>query len=283
MWSLLELLDKPIQLTVLDIGASGDEAKHYQTLVDAGAARVVGFEPNAQECAAQNRRFGPPHLFLPYFIGDGRPATYYETNQVVTGSLFRPNTPLLEKFQNLAEVTTPVAEHRVQTVRLDDIAEIDDVDYIKIDVQGGELSIFRNAPRVLDQAMLIETEVLFVECYIGVPMFSDIDAYLRGRNFQFHDFRGFGSRSFKPLENQSDVFGAFRQKIWADALYVRDWMSLDRLSVTKLEKMAVLMHDVVSSVDLTHLVLAELDRRAGRGLCDAYVRKICGVAFEVNA
>ena len=45
---------------------------------------------------------------------------------VVTGSLFEPNTPLLEKFQNLAEFVTSVVTHTVTTKRLDDIPEIGD-------------------------------------------------------------------------------------------------------------------------------------------------------------
>lgn len=280
MFSLFQFLgDSDLRLTILDVGAAFLDAPSYQSLVDAGRARIIGFEPDPEACRKLNEKYGEPHRFLPYFIGDGAQATYYETNWGPTGSLFMPNTSLLEKFQLLAEVTTVVGEHPVVTRRLDDLPEIDDIDFVKIDVQGAELGIFQNASRVLGQVLLIQTEVGFVESYSGQPMFSDVDAFLRRNGFQFHDFVGMGSRSFKPLTNPADPSGhpmtrSFRQKIWADALYVKDWMKLDRLAPGKLRKLAVLMHDLLGSYDLAHAVLEEHDRQTGSDYARRYLHRL---------
>ena len=276
MWSLFDLIPESFLINILDIGAALSEKPPYQPLLDAGRARVTGFEPNEEECRRLNETYGAHHKFYPYFVGDGRPATFYETNWNLTGSLFEPNTPILEKFQNLAELVTPVATHPVTTSRLDDIDEIDDVDFFKIDIQGGELSVFQNAPRILESTVLIQTEVEFVELYKKQPMFADVDIYLRGQGFQFHCFTGFGSRAFKPLVRDNNPDLGLRQCLWSDVLYVRDWMNLDRLSDTKLRKYAVLAHDLVQSYDLAHLVLAELDRRTGSSIAAAYVAKLIG-------
>src|ERR1700752_3894178 len=133
MWSLFEYFREDFQITILDVGAALSESPTYQSLVDAGRARIIGFEPNARECERLNQTYGQPHRFFPYFVGDGRPAIFHETNRVLTGSLFEPNSPLLQKFQNLAELVTPVARHTVDTKRLHDIPEIDHVGFIKID------------------------------------------------------------------------------------------------------------------------------------------------------
>ncbi|MEP7154200.1 MAG: FkbM family methyltransferase [Betaproteobacteria bacterium] len=276
MWSLLEFFPEPFQINIVDIGAALDERPSYQSLVDAGRARIIGFEPNATECEKLNRRYGEPHRFFPYWVGDGQAGTFHETNWVLTGSLYKPNMPLLSKFQNLAELMTPVAEHPVNTVRLDDIADITDVDYIKIDVQGAELSIFRNALRALSGTLLIETEVEFVQMYEGQPLFADVDTFLRGRQFQFHTFNGFGGRAFKPLILNNDVNQGVRQMLWSDAFYVRDWMQLDSLDVTKLRKYAVLAHDVLASHDLALVVLAALDRRIGGNHAVRYLKRLVG-------
>jgi FkbM family methyltransferase len=127
--------------------------------VDAGHGRIFGFEPDQQACEQLNREYGNPHRFFPFFVGDGGPAIFHETNWAPTGSLYEPNSRLLEKFQNLAEVVTPVATHAVNTTRLDDIADIGDIDFIKIDVQGSELVVFENASRALSSAVLIQSEV----------------------------------------------------------------------------------------------------------------------------
>jgi FkbM family methyltransferase len=245
MWSLLEFFPEDFKINILDIGAAFTEKPPYQSLVDAGRGRIFGFEPDIQACEQLNRKYGNPHRFFPFFVGDGRPATFHETNWAPTGSLYEPNTPLLEKFQNLAEVTTPVATHAVKTTRLDDIAEIIEIDFIKIDAQGSELAIFEHASLVLSSTLLIQTEVLFVELYRRQPMFADVDIFLRTNGFQFHTLNGFAGRVFKPLVLNGDVNSALRQALWSDALYVRDWMRLEELSETKLRNYAILAHDVV--------------------------------------
>jgi protein O-GlcNAc transferase len=276
MWSLLEFFPEDFKINILDVGAAFLEKPPYQSLVDAGRGRIFGFEPDKQACEQLNRKYGNPHRFFPFFVGDGRPAIFHETNWAPTGSLYEPNTPLLEKFQNLAEVVTPVATHAVKTTRLDDIGEIDDIDFIKIDVQGSELSIFENASRALSSTVLIQTEVEFVELYKGQPMFADVDIFLRTNGFQFHTLNGFSGRVFKPLLLNGDVNSALRQALWSDALYVRDWMHLENLPETKLRNYAILAHDVVRSYDLAHLALSALDDKTGKGYAANYLKRLSG-------
>lgn len=281
MWSLFRYFDDEVRVTILDIGASLSESPDYQHLINVNRARLMAFEPDEGERASLAIAYGEPHLFFPHFVGDGRPATFHETNWAQTGSLFRPRTQLLQQFRNLASVITPVAEHPVQTVRLDDIPEITDVDLFKIDVQGSELAVFSNGLRVLADALVVQVEVNFLEQYEGEPMFADIDAFLRHQGFQYHTIKGHGYRPFAPLHNPRHPHGAFHQQIWADAIYVRDWMHLGRLAEHKLERYAVLLHDVVGSFDLAHRVLRELDRRRGGRLADEYARRLVADGLAV--
>jgi len=276
MWSLLEFFPEDFQINILDVGAALIERPPYQSLVDAGRGRIFGFEPNRQACQQLNSEYGNPHRFFPFFVGDGGPAIFHETNCAPTGSLYEPNSRLLEKFQNLAEVVTPVATHAVNTTRLDDIADIGDIDFIKIDVQGSELVVFEHASRALSCAVLIQTEVEFVELYKGQPMFADVDTFLRANGFQFHTMNGVSGRAFKPLIANGDVNSAFRQSLWADALYVRNWMHLEDLSETKLRNYAILAHDVLRSYDLAHLVLSALDSKTGGGRAAGYLQRLVG-------
>jgi FkbM family methyltransferase len=269
-WSLLELFDEAWAIDVLDVGAALNDTPPYQALVAAGRARVIGFEPNQAECERLNAAYGGSHKFIPFFLGDGGAATFHETNWVLTGSLFAPNTRLLEKFGNLGEVTMPVGQHPVTTTRADDIPEIGNVDFFKIDVQGAELSVFQNATRVLGDALIVHTEVEFLELYKEQPLFADVDTFLRRQGFVFHTFDGFGMRAFKPLVRDFDANLGFRQYLWSDAIYVRDWLCLEKLPDEKLKKFAVLAHDVLGSFDLAHLVLSELERRSGVKWTEVY-------------
>jgi FkbM family methyltransferase len=276
MWSLLEFFPDLPTIEILDVGAAIGEPPSYQPLVDAGKARITGFEPNAEECRRLNEAYGGTHRFFPHFVGDGKPGVFHETNWVLTGSLFEPNRPLLEKFQNLNELTTLVATHPVKTVRLDDLADIGSIDFIKIDIQGGELAVFQNAQRVLAGTLVIQTEVEFVEMYKRQPMFADVDLFLRDRGFQFHTFTGFGMRAFKPIVVGGNINAGLRQYLWSDAIYVRDWLALDHLSDAKLKKMAVIANDILHSFDLAHLILEALDRCHGGDFATRYLQKKCG-------
>ena len=90
-FSLYDLFPDIGTINVLDVGAMslGQGAEPYAPLVQAKRAKVVGFEPDAAECAKLNRQNEGTHIYLPHFIGDGNKATYYQTNHAMTGSLYR--------------------------------------------------------------------------------------------------------------------------------------------------------------------------------------------------
>lgn len=269
--------DEPFVIEILDVGAALNDAPTYQNMVEAGFARVTGFEPNQVECDRLNEIYGVTHRFLPCFVGTGKPAVFHETNWNLTGSLFEPNTELLQVFQNLAELTMPVAQHPVDTVSLDALCmegKLPDIDYIKIDIQGGELDVFRHAHRVLGTVLAIQTEVEFVELYKRQPLFADVDIFLRNNGFQFHTFNGFGSRAFKPVLVDGDVSKGVRQCLWSDAVYFRDWLQLEALSDIQLKKLATLANEVCQSADLAYYYLFALDKRQGSDLAVRYLKQI---------
>lgn len=265
------------RIEIVDVGAAshGAGTEPYAGLMQRGAARVIGFEPDQAECTKVNAMYGNGgNIYFPYFIGDGSAATYYETNVGQTGSLYRPNKPVLSAFANLEHYVQLQKTHAVQTTRLDDIAEITDVDFIKIDVQGAELNVFKGARRALEQTVIIQTEVEFVELYENQPLFADVDQFLRAQGFMFHSFLSLSGRTFQPVVRRNEPFQHIRQMLWSDALYVRDFRRFETLSVEKLKRLAVLLHDLFQSCDLCLKVLQEIDRRQDSDLATAYFDRL---------
>ena len=259
--------DDHYKLIIVDIGAA-DMADgippSYQKLIDLEIAKIIGFEPNQDACDDLNKRSEKNSLYLPYFIGNGENATFYETNWAPTSSLFKPNSKLLEKFHNLNDLTTVVKEHQVETYRLDDISEVNHADFIKMDVQGSELNVLKNGINLLNTSVIAQIEVEFVEMYKDQPLFADIDSFMRSKGFQFHCFDGgiseqLSGRPFKPLMINNDPNKPFNQTLWADAFYVKDWMNLSLLSKEQLISYAILTYTVLGSVDLTHVILNHID------------------------
>ena len=251
----------------------GDNRDAYSHLTSAVPCNVIGFEPVASECEKLIALNIPGRTFLPYFVGDGSVRTFYECNYPMTSSLFEPNTALLAKFQRLEELTQVVRTSIVETRRLDDIAATAGVDFLKLDIQGGEMLALQGATEQLKDALVVHTEVEFVPMYKGQPLFADIDTFLRAHGFAFHRINLSG-RTFKPLIDTKRPNSPLSQKLWGDAVYVRDFMAFDALAPEALLKIAVICHENYGSYDLAAVALEGYDRKLGTGLQAAYLSSL---------
>ena len=277
MFSLIQMLGRAApMIDIVDVGAMWLGAEHvpYRALLQGGRARVVGFEPVQRECDRLNAMKLPGHAYLPYFIGDGCEREFVETNSGMTSSFYEPDLAFCGRFNGLAEVMQPVDRRRVGTARLDDVGEIRSVDFLKVDVQGGELDVFRGGARALDTALVVQTEVNFAPLYKGAPLFADVDAHLRGAGFMFHTFASILGRSLRPLLVSNDPYKPVRQMLWADAVYVKDFSRLPALTPEQLLKMAVILHEVYQSMDLAAVALQHHDAKCGASLWAVYMTRL---------
>lgn len=258
---------------ILDIGAMllEGQAKEYQNLLDLAVARVVGFEPAEEECARLNNAFkGHKINFLPYFIGDGSRQTFCLNSASMTSSLYETNTEMVELFGNLPDLMRTEDRQEVQTTRLDDIREINfPVDYIKIDIQGAELQALEGADILLNNTMVIHTEVEWIPLYKDQPLFSEIELFLRKKGFLLHRITGFGSRPFKPALFKNNPNLGF-QALWSDVVFVKDFTRTNVLSDRQVQVFALIMNDLYDAIDLTGMLLHRLGARTGQSLGTRY-------------
>jgi len=291
----LDATTDPLQpVGVVDIGAMslGDETDAHHNLFKQGLCTVVGFEPVKAECDKLVANCGPHRKFFPYAVGNGQPATLHVCNEAMTSSLYEPNTELVNMYSHLGEVMQVVKKEEIATKRLDDIlSELGEVDFVKLDVQGGELDVIQGGQAALSQALVVQTEVEFVPLYKNQPLFAEIDQALRGLGFEFHRFLGMSGRTMKPLVITGNPFQPVSQHLWSDAVYVRDMMKLDTVSAPKLLKMALVLHEVYQSYDIVHHVLQKFEQKVGgdraktienRTLSMAYYERLTGVPRPVS-
>jgi len=62
-------------------------------------------------------------------------------------------------FPTLQPLGVVIERVPLETRRLDDVDEIAHLDLLKIDIQGGEVAVFRNGHKKLAEAVAIQTEV----------------------------------------------------------------------------------------------------------------------------
>jgi FkbM family methyltransferase len=270
--SFRSLIGEAVRIKVVDIGANPiDGQPPYAGLLRAGDADVVGFEPNKEALAKLNAAKGAHETYLPHAVGDGGRHTLHCCQAPGMTSLLKPNPDVLGLFHGFPDWSRVVATEEVDTVKLDDIPETAGVDLLKMDIQGAELMVLRNAKKRLKDALIIQAEVEFLPMYVDQPLFGDIDVFLRKNKFAFHRFFPVVSRTIKPMMVNNDMYAGFSQILWADAIYVRDFTQPGKLTARQLMAMAGILHDCYQSYDLALHLLQEFDKKTGKSVAPGYL------------
>ena len=170
------------------------------------------------------------------------------------------------------EVAYLKTETSVETVSLDHFVKSNNlgkIDFIKIDVQGAELDIFKGGTKTLSDVLKIVCEVEFVEHYENQPLFGDVCEFLAREDLMFNKFLGFGGRALKPIVLQNNPNYA-SQYIWSDAVYIKHVLKIPELDKAELLKLAVLSA-VYGSADLVHYCLSIFDKKNSSSLSKLFV------------
>jgi FkbM family methyltransferase len=258
---LIDLIQPDRLTTVLDIGANPiDAPPPYRKLLEKRLCRVIGFEPQAAALAKLNERKSDLETYLPYVIGDGLSATLKVCRAPGMTSLFAPDPSALHHFPGFSDWAEVIEEIPVSTRRLDDVAEIEEFDFLKMDVQGGELAVLRGGTERLKDVIAIQSEVSFVPLYKSQPTSGEIDIELRRLGFIPHCFAAVNKRMIKPFTGDTP-YQAINQLLEADVVYVRDFMKADQMTPEQLKHLAVVAHHCYGSFDLTANCLHHLGKR----------------------
>ena len=134
-------------------------------------------------------------------------------------SVYPPNFNFLNKFADSERFNVEKIIH-LNADTLDNQLKkegIDEVDFIKIDTQGYELSILKGCSSCLENVVGLEVEVEFEPLYIGQPLFSEIDNYVKENGFTLVDLK----RYYWKRKNNKNTGSRKGQIIWGDALYFK--------------------------------------------------------------
>ncbi len=112
--------------------------------------------------------------------------------------------------------------------------------------------------------------------YVDQPLFAEVDQELRRQGFIFHTFSAMAGRSFVPVHPAGGPGEPFRQTLWGDAVYVKDFTRFAELEPDQLLKIAAIAHDLYGSPDLAALALQHHQVKTGSGHWRAYMIKLLG-------
>jgi FkbM family methyltransferase len=242
----------PARLTaIVDVGANPiDGDPPYKAMLAAGLCEVTGFEPQAGALARLEKNKGPHERYLPYALADGTQRTLHVCELEGMTSLLVPDAAQLALF-NLFPIWGAVKDRiPVTTRKLDDIAEITQLDFLKMDVQGAEQEVLAHGRAKLKDTVVIQTEVSFVPLYHGQPAFGEIDLMLRELGFLPHSVTGTKIWPLSPMVVGNEPNRGIRQLLETDMVYVRDFSKPENMTAEQWKHLALIAHHCYCSYDL---------------------------------
>ena len=257
-----ELLSPQRLTEVVDVGANPiDGEPPYAPMLAAGLCRVTGFEPQQEALLELLRNAGPNEHYLPYAVGDGGQHTLNICVASGMTSLFEPDPVTLALFDFLRPLGEVTHQVPLETKRLDDIAEIQHLDFLKIDIQGGELAAIVGGAVQLSQSVVVQAEVSFVTLYKNQPSLGDIDLEMRRQGFIPHCFAALKQWPIAPCVIGGNPCQPLNQLLEADLVYVRDFSRPELMSDEQLKHLALIVHHCYRSFDLALRCVMLLEQR----------------------
>lgn len=278
MQALIDLLCLARLTQVVDVGANPiDGDPPYKGLMLAGGCSVLGFEPQPKALEQLLRTKGPNERYLPHALGDGLVHTLNVCRAPGMTSLFVPDSSSLALFDVLRPAAEIIEQVSVPTTRLDDVSDIDGLDFLKMDVQGAELMVLQHGRSKLKDAVVVQLEVSFVTLYQNQPALGEVDTEMRAQGFIPHCFAAVKQWPIAPCVVGGDPRRPLNQLLEADLVYVRDFSKPHTLSDQQLKHLALIAHACYGSWDLAMRCVSLLERRGAlqAGAQNRYIA-LCG-------
>ena len=232
---------------------------------------IYGFDADTEACEEANRDLEKRQIswyerHFPLALSDRiDKAQLYVTKDPMCSSLYPPNEPYLKRFIYLLEVAGAEKIIEIETTTLDDFCNserVEAIDFIQIDVQGAELQVLMGAETILQKSVLaLVCEVNYSHLYIDQPLFSDVDIYLRSKQFTLFGIYNYAiRRAWSPI-----VSPRGGQILWGDATYFRNVLQEKIDSEQALERLFKLacIADMLGFEDYTVELLVLLTLNCG--------------------
>lgn len=213
---------------MVDVGASGGVLPRWHPYRSDIA--FVGLEPDSRSSAAllaspEAAEFRE-YRIIPHGAWNrpGRIGISF-TRKPMCSSHFQPNIEFLSRFPE-AERFDVVGAGEVECRTIDELLGPipgASVDFIKLDLEGGELAVLQGATNTLESCLGLHIEVCFQRLRKEQPLFGDVTEFLSQRGIEFIDF-------VSIIRWERTGYRGIGQAVFADALYLRSPENLVQLA-----------------------------------------------------
>ncbi|MEW6710888.1 MAG: tetratricopeptide repeat protein [Candidatus Riflebacteria bacterium] len=179
-----------------------------------------------------------------------------------------------QDYQNLCGYTFS------QCKKIDGLKKISEInfsiDFLKIDSLNFEVADFELVFAGLNNSLLaIDADVAWIPESKGIPLYSDLEAFLRSHGFLLHRII---DTHFRCLNSAipADKLGSGLQMISSRAVFIRDFSKLNELNPSQLLKLAVILNEAFHSSDMALFALKECDSQLSSRLSELFQKELGG-------
>jgi FkbM family methyltransferase len=206
-------------IVIVDVGASGGIDPRWSKTTK--FYKGILFEPDPRAFEALKKNSDHNLIIINSALSDSnKEVEFHLCKKQEVSSVYPPNFNFLDKFTDSERFNVEKIIH-LNADTLDNQLKkegIDEVDFIKIDTEGYELSILKGSSSCLENVVGLEVEVEFEPKYIGQPLFSEIDNYVKENGFTLVDLK----RYYWKRKNNKNTGSSKGQIIFGDALYFKN-------------------------------------------------------------
>jgi FkbM family methyltransferase len=205
-------------IALLDVGASGGIIPRWSPYRQSIA--FTGIEPDERSVpgliSSPDSRIFRSYEIIPSGVWNASGTVGISfTRKPMCSSHFSPNGPFLSRFPAVDRFDI-VGSGQIKCETVDALFAVAArrIDFIKLDLEGGELAVLEGAVHTLQTCLGLHVEVSFQSIRERQPLFGDVARFLESCGMEFIDFVAL-------LRWERDSFNGPGQAIFADALFLR--------------------------------------------------------------
>ena len=255
-------------IKICDIGASAiDKTKFIDDLTKNTYSKLIGFEPNNSEFEKLDKN-NTNKKYYNFAIGDGKNKILNICKAPGMSSFLEPEIKYLSKFHLFEKLSQIEKKIEVETKKLDDIE--DEIDFLKIDVQGYESEIIKNGKNKIMNALVVQIETSPIPLYKKEKTFSYIISQLEELGFYLHMFNNINTRTFKPMLLENNPYKGLHHLFQLDCVLIKHFNEIEKLKQDQLIKLILILFYSFKSYDLVDYLISLLDKNYNTNFISEY-------------
>lgn len=226
-----------------------------------GKAQALLLEPDPEVFLQLQKKQTTGQKVSPAGVHDGQKHILHICRSRALNSFLEADYGYLSLFPGFAYRGEVIQRREVQTVRLDDEVGASELSFLKLGLQGSELTVLQHGEQALQRAVVLQMQLSPVPLYRDGSSLSSVSAWLERRGWMLYSFLALHQRQLKPLgaDTAPDKRGSCCMQ--AETVFIPAFRRWDALTELQLGELAFWAREVLCAADLAERALWTLDQR----------------------